>query len=138
MKAISTAQVEDDGEKEMMHQQMQEMLRRQQEMEREYQLMQEETIKLQLQKAEIEEKAKKERDESHRHQMKMEEEKRATDRFRQQIKEVERKIIEANECVKFMRKNVKFSYQLVSVMPETFRLDSTQSDSFQAASTVNK
>ncbi len=60
----------------------------------------------------------------------MEEEKRATDRFRQQIKEVERKIIEANECVKFMRKNVKFSYQLVSVMPETFRLDSAQSDSF--------
>jgi hypothetical protein len=70
----------------------------------------------------------------------MEEEKRATDRFRQQIKEVERKIIEANECVKFMRKNIKFSYQLVNVLPDIFRLDSALSDSFQAsaASSVNE
>ncbi len=54
-----------------------------------------------------------------------EEEKKQNERFRAQIKEVERKIIEANQCAQFMHKNIKFSYQLVSVMPDTFRLDST-------------
>jgi pyruvate-formate lyase len=48
-----------------------------------------------------------------------------TDRFKQQIKEVERKVIEANQCCQFMHKNVKFSQELISVMPDTFRLDST-------------
>jgi hypothetical protein len=39
----------------------------------------------------------------------MEEQKRDTDKFNQQMKEVGRKVIEANECVKFMRKNIQFS-----------------------------
>ena len=74
-------------------------------------------------KAEIEERARKEREESLRMLNKQEEEKKQNDRFKQHIKEVERKIVEANECVKFMRKNIKFSYDLVSVMPDKFSLD---------------
>ena len=88
--------------------------------------MQEETEKLQKAKIEIESKAIKDREETLsilNKQHKQEEDKRQNDRFKGHIKEVERKIVEANECVKFMRKNIKFSYQLVSVMPETFRLD---------------
>lgn len=85
--------------------------------------------RVQREKTEIEEKARKEKEESLKMLHKQEEEKRHTDRFRAQIKEVERKIIEANECVKFMRKNVKFSYHIVSVMPETYRLDSIMQDS---------
>ena len=62
-----------------------------------------------------------------------EDEKRVTDRFKQQIKEVERKVIEANQCCQFMRKNVKFSQELVSVLPDTFRLDSTPGESMGSA-----
>ena len=54
---------------------------------------------------------------------KQQEEKKQNERFKLHIKEVEKKIVEANECVRFMRKNVKFTYQLISVMPESFRLD---------------
>ena len=85
--------------------------------------MQEETERLVRAKAEIEERARKEREESLRMLNKQEEEKKQNDRFKQHIKEVERKIVEANECVKFMRKNIKFSYDLVSVMPDKFSLD---------------
>ena len=92
-------------------------------MERQYQLMQEETLNLQRQKAEIEEKAKRDREESQKHYLRMEEQKKEGEKFSQQMKEVSRKIIEANECMKFMRKNIQFSQQVVAVMPESFRLD---------------
>jgi len=42
-------------------------------MERQYQLMQEETLRLQQQKAEIEEKARRDREESQKHYLRMEE-----------------------------------------------------------------
>lgn len=83
-------------------------------------------------KAEIEERSKRELEESSRLLRKKEEEKRAKERFKQQIKEVERKIVEAYECTKFMRKNIKFSYQLVSVLPEKFKLDALAQDSIEA------
>jgi translation initiation factor RLI1 len=94
--------------------------------------MLEEFERLKQEKIEIEEKAKRDREESDRMHRKHEEEKRQNDRFKLQIKEVERKITEANECVKFMRKNVRFSYQLVSVLPEKFKLDALSSESVQA------
>ena len=78
-------------------------------MEREYQRMQEETLRLEQQKAEIEEKARKEREEAKKHHLMMEEQKRDADKFSQQMKEVSRKIIEANVCMTTMRKNVQFS-----------------------------
>jgi uncharacterized coiled-coil DUF342 family protein len=85
--------------------------------------MQDETHNLQRQKAEIEEKAKRDREESQKHYLRMEEQKKEGEKFNQQMKEVSRKIIEANECMKFMRKNIQFSQQVVAVMPESFRLD---------------
>jgi|LauGreDrversion4_2_1035121.scaffolds.fasta_scaffold47463_2 hypothetical protein len=47
----------------------------------------------------------------------------------QQMKEVGRKIIEANECMKFLRKNISFKHDIVSVMPDSLRLDA-KSNSF--------
>ena len=102
------------------------------ELMREYQRMQEETLKLQKEKVEIEERAKRDREESNRLLKKQEEEKRQNDRFKLQINEVEKKIKEANECAKYIKKNVQFSLQLVSVLPEKFKLDSSSSESIQA------
>lgn len=95
----------------------------------EYKLMQDETERLQRAKAEIEEKAKRDKEESMRLLNKQDEEKKTNDRFKAEIKKVERQIVEANECVKFMRKNIKFSYKLVSVLPEHFKLDAIHMDS---------
>ncbi len=39
--------------------------------------------------------------------------------FKQRIKEIERKIVEANECAKMMKKNISFSYQLVGSMSDS-------------------
>jgi hypothetical protein len=118
---IATSQ--GDAEKDALQVKMQGMLQKQEMMERQYQLMQEETHNLQRQKAEIEEKARRDREESQKHYLRMEEQKKEGEKFSQQMKEVSRKIIEANECMKFMRKNIQFSQQVVAVMPESFRLD---------------
>jgi hypothetical protein len=48
-------------------------------------------------------------EEDKRHHLKMEEQKKEADKFSQQMKEIGRKVIEANECAKFMRKNIQFS-----------------------------
>lgn len=90
-----------------------------------YQLVNDEIERLRKANQEIQEKARKDKEEAEKMFNRQEEEKKLNERFRQQIKEVERKIIEANQCAQFMHKNIKFSYQLVSVMPETFRLDSS-------------
>lgn len=42
--------------------------------------------------------------------------------FKQKIKECERKIIEANECAKIMKKNISFSYQLVTSISDSLAL----------------
>lgn len=84
---------------------------------------------MQKAKVEIEEKAKRDKEESNRLLNKQEEERRHNDRFKAEIKKVERQIVEANECVKFMRKNIKFSYKLVSVLPDQFKLDQMQAES---------
>ena len=100
--------------------------------QQQYEQVNEEIERLRKANQEILEKARKEKEQAEKLFNRQEDEKKQNERFRQQIKEVERKIIEANQCAQFMHKNIKFSYQLVSVMPETFRLDSTPGDSSSA------
>ena len=40
------------------------------------------------------------------------------DQFRKEIKDIQRKVVEANECAKFLKKNIKFEIQIVGVIPE--------------------
>lgn len=57
----------------------------------------------------MEENAKRVKEETQRNHLqylKMEEQRRETEKFNQHMKEVGRKVIEANECVKLMRKNI--------------------------------
>lgn len=44
------------------------------------------------------------------------------------MKEVERKILEANECSKLLKKNIRFSYQLVGVIPDSFSMSSSMDE----------
>jgi kinesin family member 13 len=112
-----------DEDKERMQQYIQELELQRQENVQAQERMLEEVAKLNRAKQDIEEKARRDLEDSNRLLNKKEEEKRSKERFKAQIKDVERKIIEANECTKFMRKNIKFSYELVSVLPEKFKLD---------------
>lgn len=90
-------------------------------MQLKYQQMQEETERLKRELVEIEEKAKREKAEHLRMMNKQEEEKRIKDRFKTELKKVEKHIIEANECMKQLRRNVNFSYELVTKLPDSLK-----------------
>lgn len=90
-------------------------------MQAKYQEMKEETDRLKKVMEEIQAKAKKEKEETLKMMNKHEEEKRQKDRFKTELKKVEKHIIEANECMKQLRRNIKFSYELVSKLPDSFK-----------------
>lgn len=58
----------------------------------------------------MEEKAKKERIELEQQSRIAQQKNEAKNQFKAKIKEIERKIVEANECAKIMKKNISFSY----------------------------
>lgn len=66
----------------------------------------------------MEEKAKKEKEELERQARIIQQKNEQKNAFKQKIKEIERKIVEANECAKIMKKNISFSYQLVGTMSD--------------------
>ncbi len=66
----------------------------------------------------MEEKAMREREELERQTRIVQQKNEQKNQFKQRIKEIERKIVEANECAKIMKKNITFSYQLVGSMSD--------------------
>lgn len=76
----------------------------------EYVKSQQEAQLLAEEKQKVEERAKRERQEMEKQARIVQQKNEIKQQFKQKIKEVERKIIEANECAKIMKKNISFSY----------------------------
>lgn len=115
---ISPGEGESQENKELQAQ-IQRMQEENERMQQEYQRSQEETKILAQEKQVVEEKQKKDREERDKMERAVQAKTELKNQFKQKIKEIERKIVEANECAKIMKKNIQFSYKIVGQMSDS-------------------